>query len=295
MSGLITDVAPAPDDGETSPPERGRRRGRLIVLVAAGVVVVLALAGALWFMVGRDRARARSTDEAVETFRTAGTPGTLADPAARRPDAGVYPATASGSESVGIAGLDESFGAVAPVTVTHAENGCFTYRADLNTHHWRSWTYCPTATASFALSGTQSSTLRKFPGLDFGSVNSYTCERPLPAVWPGAVVGDHRDGSCTGTSDTIAGVTTDAGTVDVVELGTRRVGDTEVAAVHIRTADTFGEAQSGTETADLWLAADTGLPLLISFDTKVKSDTPLGTADYVDQGRIELTTLAPTT
>lgn len=295
MSGLSTEVAPATDAGVASPQPPRRRRGRLVAVVAASVVVVLALVGALWFMVGRDKARARSTDEAVATFRTAGGSADPAGSPVRRPDAGVYAAAASGSESVGIAGLDESFGAVAPVTITQGENGCFTYRADLNTHHWRSWTYCPTATASFALTGTQSSTLRKFPGLDFGSVNSYTCDRPLPAVWPGAAVGDRLEGSCTGTSDTIAGVTTDAGTVEVVEFGTRRVGDTDVPAVHIRTADTFGGAQSGSETADLWLATDTGLPLAISFDTRVKSETPVGTADYIDVGRLELTTLTPTT
>ena len=35
--------------------------------------------------------------------------------------------------------------------MTHGDGGCFTYRADLNNHHWRSWTFCPASGATFAL------------------------------------------------------------------------------------------------------------------------------------------------
>lgn len=297
MPDVSTDAAPQAPAEPGRPPAAGRslrrRRLPLALAVVAGVLVVIVVAGVVWFVAGRDRARARSTDEAVETFRNANTaPST--DPVARRPAAGVYTATASGSESVGIAGLDESLGPEAPVTVTHGSGECFTYRADLNTHHWRSWTYCPTADGGSSLAGTASSTLRKFPGLDFGSVNTYTCDRPLPARWSAQAAGDRRDGTCTGTSDTIEGVTSDAGTVEVIEVGSYRVGATDVPAVHLRTTDTFGGAQTGTETAELWIATDTGLPLSITFDTQVKSDTPLGTADYVDRGRVDLTALTPT-
>ncbi len=108
-------------------------------------------------------------------------------------------------------------------------------------------------------------------------------------------MGETREGSCSGTSDSISGVTTDAGKVEVVEFTTVTVGGTEVPVVHIRTSDEFGGAQSGTEQADLWLSVENGLPVRVSFDTRTKSDTPVGTADYVDQGQVDLTNLVPTT
>jgi hypothetical protein len=246
----------------------------------------------VWFFVGRDEARQRSSDEVLEDFRQS---GASTGPADGLPAAGVYTATATGTESVGIPGLDESLGPNAPVTVTHGGDGCFTYRVDFNSHHYRTWTYCPTETASFALTGTESFSLRKFPGLDFSSLNTYTCESPLPWVWSDPVVGQRQDGRCTGTSDTIDGVTADAVSLEVLEVGTVEVAGSQVAAVKVRTTDTFTDAQRGTEVDEWWVDATTGLPLHLAIDSKITSDTPVGTADYTEHGTLELTTLQPAT
>jgi hypothetical protein len=204
---------------------------------------------------------------------------------------GVYGAVASGTESLGIPGLDESFGPNAPVTVTHGDGGCFTYRVDLNSHHYRTWTFCPTADATFALAGADSATVRKIPGFDIDDLTSYRCDVPVPYLWSDAAVGDRRQGSCTGTSDTIAGVTVDAGVVEVLDVGTMTVDGTEVPVVHVRSTDTFTDAQTGTEVDEWWLHADTGLPVKIVIDADLVSSA----GDYVETGTIELTSLIPRT
>jgi hypothetical protein len=246
------------------------------------------LAALAWFFFGRDQAGERSTDAALDDFRQSEVAGAQAD---GRPALGVYAATAEGSEDIGFPGLTESFGPGAPVTVTYGDGGCFTYRADLNTHHWRSWTFCPSGGATFALTAADASTVRDVPGLDVDSLTTYTCETPVPYLWPDAAVGDRREGSCTGTSNTIEGLTTDVGVVEVLDVTTMTIDGTEVPVVHVRSTDTFGEAQTGTEIDEWWLDARTGMPVKIVIDADLSSSV----GDYIEKGTLELTSLVPTT
>jgi len=276
-------------DGASGPTPRRRRRTVRRVLIGLGVVIVLVIGGgAAWWFFGRDQARPISSDAALQQFRQSGATGSDGD---GRPAIGVYSAVATGSEDIGIPGLTESYGPGAPVTVTHGDGGCFTYRADLNNHHWRSWTFCPASGATFALTSADTRTVRDVPGLNVDSLTTYTCPTPVPYLWPDPAVGDTRTGSCTGASDTITGVTGDAGSVEVLDLGTLTVGGTEVAVVHLRSTDTFTDAQTGTEVDEWWLDARTGLPLKLVIDAHLKSS--LG--DYIETGTLELTTLTPAT
>jgi hypothetical protein len=272
-----------------STPPKGRRRLLWRILIGLGVVVVvLVAAGAAWWTFGRDDARQVSTDEVLEQFRQSGAAGSDGE---GRPAVGVYAATATGSEDIGVPGLTESFGPGAPVTVTHGGEGCFTYRADFNSHHWRSWTFCSGADAVFALTATDSATTRDIPGLDLDSLTTFTCETPLPFLWTDAAVGDRREGSCTGISDVIEGPTSDAGVVEVLGTPTLTIGGVEVPTVHVRSTDTFGGSQTGTEVDEWWIDARTGLPLKVIIDSKMTSSH----GDYIENGTLELTTLEPTT
>ncbi len=276
-------------DGPSGPAPTRRHRTLWRVLIGLGVVVVLVIgAGAAWWFFGREEARPVSSDAALQQFRESGATGAEGD---GRPALGVYSAVATGSEDIGIPGLTESFGPEAPVTVTHGDGGCFTYRADLNNHHWRSWTFCPTSDATFALRSADTATVRNAPGLDVDSLTTYTCQTPVPYLWPDPAVGQTRAGSCTGTSDTISGLTGDAGSVEVLELGTLTIDGTEVAVVHLRSTDTFTDAQTGTEVDEWWLDARTGLPLKLVIDADLNSSV----GDYIEKGTLELTTLTPAT
>jgi len=175
--------------------------------------------------------------------------------------------------------------------VTHGEDGCFSYKADLNSHHWRSWTFCPSDTATYSLTTLESFTARKAPGLDIATLTTYECDQPLDIFWDRATVGQTRAGACTGTSDTDDGVTEDAGTVEVLEIGEVTVDGERVTAVRVRTSDRFSGAQSGTEVGEWWLDADTGLPLSVDIEASLTG----GPSDYAETIRLALSTLTPAT
>jgi hypothetical protein len=280
-------VAQAP---EADRPRRNRRRLWKVLIGIAVVLVVLVVAAVLWFFLGREQARQIDDGTALEQFQEQQPDGSSTD-AAGRPGAGVYSATADGTESIGVPGLDEGLGPNAPVTVTHGEGGCFTYRADFNSHHWRDWTYCPTADATFALTGLQSWTARKAPGFDLDSLASYTCETPIGYLWPDSAAGDRREGSCTGTASDSDGVTADAQTVEVLERTTLLVAGEVRDVVHLRSTDTLTEAQDGTEVDEWWIDATTGLPLKVMIDARIT----ISGSDYRETATLQLSSLTPAT
>ncbi|HEY6533891.1 MAG TPA: hypothetical protein VIY72_16400 [Acidimicrobiales bacterium] len=278
---LVVSEAPGP-----ARPKRSRRLWK--VLIGIGVVVVLLIVAAVaWFFLGREEARPVSDDQALEGFRGQG--GTSSD-AAGLPAAGVYTATATGTESVGIPGFDENLGPNAPVTVTHDAGDCFTYRADFNSHYWRNWTWCPTTDATFAVTTMVSRTGRSLPGVEIESLATYTCDTPIPFLWADAAVGDQRTGSCTGVVEDSEGVTGDAAVVEVLDRTTLTVAGEEVDVIHLRSTETLSDAQTGNETDEWWIDADTGLPVRIEFGILAK-----GSREYTVTGTLELTTLTPAT
>jgi hypothetical protein len=290
MAPVTLDDAPAPPAPEPAPaPAPKKRRVVWRVLIGLGLVIVLVVAAvALWFFVLRSGAGERSTEDALKDLRASGASGATDD---GRPAVGVYTALASGSEDIGLPGLTESFGPNAPVTVTHADGGCFVYRVDLNTNHFRTWTFCPTEGATFALTASDGSTRRNVPGLTTPTVTRYVCEQPIPYLWPDPVVGDQRSGSCTGTSDAMDGVTGDTCVVEVLDIGVMTVGDEDVPVVHVRSTDTFSGNQGGTEVDEWWLDSRTGLPVRLEIDADVTSSV----VDYRESGTVELTSLVPAT
>ena len=281
-------------DPEGPPPPRPGRRLRKALIGLGLALLVLFVAALLWFVVGRDQARQLGDTEALKDFRASAVApatgeGTASDPAGR-PAAGVYAATASGNESIGLPGFDESLGPNSPVTVTFADGGCYDYRVDFNSHHWRSWTYCPTDTATFAIAEMKSWTARKAPGLNIATLSTYTCERPLDFLWPEAAVGDIRTGTCTGTSDMDDSVTIDAASIEVLALTSRSVNGTRVNVVHVRTTESLSGDQTGSEIDEWWLDADTGLPVKVEIDAKVN-----GASEYSVTADLELSNLTPAT
>ncbi|MCB1270607.1 MAG: hypothetical protein KDB31_04240 [Microthrixaceae bacterium] len=268
--------------------QRPRRRiWRNLLIVAAALLGLLVVLVA-WFLLARDRAEQLTQDDALEDFRAATSADTSAD---GRPAPGVYPAAASGSESIGLPGFDEELGANAPVTVTYGDSGCYTYRADFNSHHWRSWTFCPTDTATFALVELQSWTARKAPALDVETLSTYSCAVPLDFLWDGMAPGETRSSECTGTLDTDDSVTGDVGTVEVVGTETVTIDGTVVEGVRIRTSDEFSEAQTGFERGDWLLHPDNGLPLSVGIEAELAG----GPTTYTENFQLDLGGLTPAT
>jgi hypothetical protein len=281
---LVLDLAP-------EEPRKPRRRVRLLWKILIGLALVVALllaAGAVWFFVGRDHARQVSDDQALENLRSGG--GATTTAAAGGPDVGVYSATSTGTESVGIPGLDEDLGPNAPVTVTQGDGGCFTYRVDFNSHYWRNWMWCPTSEAMFAVTRMESRTGRTLPGVSVESLATYSCDVPVPFLWADAASGDRRDGSCTGVVKDSDGVTGDAAVVEVLGQSTMTVGGETVDVVHLRSTETLSNSQTGSEIDEWWIDANTGLPVKIMIEISAK-----GTRQYTVTGGVDLTTLTPAT
>ncbi|MEZ5239163.1 MAG: hypothetical protein R2716_09530 [Microthrixaceae bacterium] len=258
------------------------------MLVALVVLLAMLVVAVLWFFLGRDRAEQLSQDDALADFRAAG-----AEPVASEglPEAGVYEASASGTESIGLPGFDEDLGPSAPVTVTYGEEGCFTYRADFNSHHWRSWTFCPEQGAEFALVRLDSWTARRAPALEVETLSTYTCEVPLAFLWSAMSPGETRSSECTGTMDTDDSVTLDDGSVEVLPSESLEVGGTELEATRIRTSDEFSGDQSGFEHGDWWLDPETGLPLRVGIEARLEG----GPTTYTESFDLRLDTLEPAT
>lgn len=283
LDGHPSDLEPAPAD--PGPPKRRRLAIVLAVVGATGGILLLA---ASWFVLSRDQPTELGTDQALDEFRAANASSGEAD---GRPAAGVYAATATGVESIGLPGFDEELGPNAPVTVTHGDAGCFTYRADFNSHHWRSWTFCPTATASFAMTTSDAWTARKAPGLDIATLATYDCKEPVGFLWSGAAVGDTRSGACTGVNDVDDAVTEDAATVEVLGTDTLTVGGDQVDVVHVRSTEIFSGDQTGREIDEWWLDASTGLPVRVVVDSQLTG----GLSDYAETADLTLSTLRPST
>lgn len=274
--------------GDGTPPGgRRRRKAWKVLAIVVGVVIALLAAAVAVFVLGREEAAELTADQALEDFRASGGASAGSD-VEGLPAVGVYAATASGTESIGLPGFDEELGPRAPVTVTHGDGGCWNYRVDFNSHHWRSWTFCPTATATFAVSQVDSWTARKAPGLDIATLSTFGCDEPFDVLWEGAAAGDRRSGSCTGTTDSDDTVTADSAEVEVLGRGTLRVGGEVVDVVRVRTTETFGGDQTGSEVDEWWLDAANGLPVKLVIDSHVN-----GASEYTENAQLVLSTVTP--
>ncbi|MCZ7531310.1 MAG: hypothetical protein M5U31_13830 [Acidimicrobiia bacterium] len=283
---MPTDGAPT----ESSPTPIPRRLRRAL-LIGIGALVVLIAAAGLYIVFGHREPGEKSQADALEEFRS-GTAEAQQGPT-DRPAAGVYSATAEGVEDIGFGPLNEEFGPEAPVTVTHGAEGCFTVRVDLNTNHWRRWDFCVTDDA-LVEEGEVTSIQREFPGIKFDIVTTFTCDPPFGLLGrDGEVV--EGTGSCTGENDSLEGTTSVEATVSGGGETTLDVAGEQRDAVVVQRDSVLSGFQGGTETVELTIDAETWMPLRISFDTDVDTESPLGRRPYRDTGSFTLTTLEPAT
>jgi len=281
-------VASAP----VEPAPRPRRRALRIVALIAAVLVVVLIAAVVWFFVGREQASEVDTNEALEAFRSESNATASTSASRDVPAPGVYTATVTGEESIGLPGFDESYGPNSPVTVTHGDGGCFSYRVDFNSHHWRAWTFCPSPTATFALTQMDGWTARSAPGFDLSTYNTYACTEPADFWWDDPTTTDSpRTGTCVGTNDLDDGVTDDALRIEVVGSEPLTIGGARVNAIHLRSTESFSRDQTGQEVDDWWVDADTGLPVRLTIDSSLTG----GSGDYREKADVTLTSVTPKT
>ena len=253
--------------------------GALLLLVGGGAVLV-------W--VATSRAVPVTMGQAESRLGRDAPPGAVGN----RPAPGVYRYTGGGTDHLSLPPMSQPEGPTMPGTVTLVGSDCWILRIDYSSHHWQTWNFC-----------TRHGTLRETGGKvwqlwSIGPVNVSnltTLRCTTTSVWlPARVVaGAHWQTSCSGTSSSLHGRMTTAGSNRFVRDITTRIDGRSVEAAVFRQVRTDTGAQRGSEISDVWLDARTGLPLRLTENITVVTPTPFGTSTYSQRGEVQLASLNP--
>ena len=284
--------APRPTPAPAPRPPRGPLRRHPVTTVALALLalVVLVAGGGLLYQWRYAGPHQVSGDSALGRLRAGGSVAP-ADPGALRPAQGVYRFTGTAQEKLSFPPLSHTEGPAFPGTVTYARDGCWTFRLDYSTLHWQSTTYCPRG-GNLVESG-RAGWYRWFVGaLAVSDTATFTCaEMILPT---GLSVGASFTFACRGTNAPLdTGTVFMSGTNRYLGAETVRVAGTAVTTLHFREVATVSGGQSGTSTADTWVATADGLPVKGTWSTSVRSPSPLGTSTLSGTGSFALASLQP--
>ena len=251
------------------------RRGLLITALVAGV-----LGGALFVQL-RSKATPVTVEDTLDRYRNI---PSSTGPVAGLPPPGVYVYATSGHDEVTLlGGSRHDYPAETSLTVTPVPCGA-TLRWDLLGERWEEWTICLDEGRRLIRS---IAAYHQFFGRS--DLREYTCvpdslfhpPRPLrQRTWSSACQGSGSDATAAGT---------------VVGVEYLSVRGTRVRTFHLRIVTTFEGDTRGTRQTEIWLAADTGLPILTVQSDELDTKTPLGDTHYVEELRLELRSLQPRT
>ena len=268
----------------------GRRR-RVLWWVLGAVVLVVAVAGAVvWANRGADEV---PVGEVLDRYRGSSTSSTEPESAEGllRPRAGVYTYDATGSERLSVLATAQEWGPTMPATVTHSEDGCWTFRLDYNTNHWREQVMCP---EEGRLVERTSSGYQAF---DFGVLVENTtvsnCDPPDLVLRLDAEAGDRWPTHCEGSSEEQGTTIVSDGTNTFVGVEELEIGGRTVRALHQRLQRTLSGDQNGTQDDHIWYAEADGLLLRAELSIRAESPSPVGTVTYTESGEFQLTSLEP--
>jgi hypothetical protein len=253
-------------------------------MVVAAIAIVVAV------FVLREDPGAKPVDEAIEEFRTDEDSSSANVDASLTPPAGVYTATGEGQESLSFPPISQTDGAVMPATVTHHPDGCWTFTLDYNEAHTQTWRYCiDESNRTLVEQGGQTFQRWDLGALTVENTSTFVCDPPAFAFDPDAIPATEWNQRCEGTNSQTAGVTVSVGPYVFLEAETLTVGGDDIATHHYRQTRTLSGAQTGTQTAEIWIAVDDGLPLRIERAVELDSSSPVGTITYTENGWWQLT------
>jgi hypothetical protein len=268
-----------------------RRRSRWWIL--AGIAVVVLLLVAFVIALSTREVAPPSVDDALARLGRDTAPGsTVAGPARAQP--GLYTASGTGTEKLSLAPNAQRQGPVLPVAVSADGEACRVVRIDYTANHWQSWRYCTGPDATVVDTGGQVFQRIDLVVLTPESTSTFVCDPPAVILRADARPGDVVDQRCTGTSTGTTGTVTSSGPATFVGTEDLTVGGAPVSARHLRQVRTLSGAQSGEEVVDTWFAPD-GLPVRNERRIAVRTPSPVGEVEYIEQGRWTLETLEPRT
>jgi hypothetical protein len=266
--------------------DRHHRRLRRLVITGVALVVVFAAAlGGFAYLWSRSGARPVGLDDARRRF--------LEDQVGREgpdgpytPPEGVYAYTGSGSESLSSPPKSQSEGPEMPGTVTHGTDGCFTFRLDYSTNSYRVWALCADETG---LRETGGSVFQRwdFVVSTIDTLEHTQCDPPAVVIAATMEPGDRWTSRCEGDNSAIEGTTVTETVHRFVGWDRVRVGNDTVDAMHFRDRGVVSDAQTGTESFDLWITS-AGLIVRGRQHIVVDSDSPIGKVTYTQDGEFSL-------
>lgn len=286
---------PAPSPVETTQgfePRRRRRRRRWLIVVAIIGAVLVAFAGVTFGRYAfRERPGPQEIETALQRFRALPPPATPPHERYRFPAAGVYELAGQGSEHISFPPNSQKDGSLMPATVSYRADGCWLWRVDYNVAHWEDFAFCP-RNGELVLAGNSNSQTWDFGVAKITNVAQFSCDQPATVLSDQPRTGQKYERACSGTNSAIRGTTTTSTTTTIIGPETVTVGAKAHATIHQRQDSTISGEQSGTETSDWWLAADSGLPLRVERHIKLQSSSPLGgTITYTEDGAWQMRSL----
>lgn len=261
------------------------------IVVLGAVIVLVVVAVSLWF--GREQPTARSLDDALQEFRAGNTDGIEAIGAVvQRPQVGVYVASGSGRASIDFPPSSQSYGATIPVTVRHQGTDCWSTQVDFNTAYSQTWDHC---IVDGEVSEHANHTATRWD-LGFTTIDERTefvCDPPGSIIRAGEKRDDVSNYTCTGRNSSIDGSTTSAVEFSMLGAESIDIGGVTVPTFHYREVDHLSGAQRGTTTLDYWYSVESFLLVRMTRANELRTDSPVGTVTYTENGSWQLQSLEP--
>lgn len=273
---------------------RWRRRPLLLGLSVIAVAVIVVLVGtmaSLWLT--RDTPGARSIEDALAEFRN-GDPTAIESlgPVVRRPEPGVYLASGNGRASIDFPPTSQSYGVTIPVLVRYEPGDCWTTEVDFNDAFRQTWFHC-LVDGDVVERANRTSTRWDLGVLSVQENAVFDCDPPGVIIRSGERRTEVSRSTCTGTSDAISGRTTSEVEYSMVGAEPITIDGVVVPTFHYSEVDTLTGAQRGTTTIDYWYSIESFLLVRMERSIRLRTDSPVGTVTYTENGSWQLETLLP--
>ena len=267
------------------------------IAIAGSIVATLVLIPIIVLVslfVFRDNPGAKSLDDALQAFRDGDTSAVESIGAVDvRPPAGVYRADASGKASISFPPTSQSYGASAPVTVTHQGENCWTTTVDFNTAFQQRWDYC-IDNGVLSEHGNHTTTGWDLGATSITNVSEFNCSPPGEIIKTGERRDEVSTYTCTGTSDSIDGTTTSVVTFESLGATSLDIDSSATPTFHYRESDVLSGPQKGTTTIDYWYSVQDMLLVRMERHINLRTDSPVGEVTYKEDGEWQLSSLVPT-
>jgi len=241
----------------------------------------------------RDNPGAKSFDDALQAFRE-GDPSEIESIGAVvvRPPAGVYQSDASGKASISFPPTSQNYGTLAPVTVTHQGDNCWTTTVDFNTAFQQRWNYC-IDNGVLTEHSNHTTTSWDLGATSITNLSEFNCSPPGEIIKTGERRDEVSTYICTGTSDSISGTTTSDVTFESLGAESLYINSVATPTFHYRERDILTGPQKGTTTIDYWYSLQDMLLVRMERHINLRTDSPVGEITYKEDGEWQLSSLTP--